>query len=128
MSNSMPTSESTLQHECEALAKDIFERTLEEQREHISPDASVCELRELMLDDVHATVDGHAWVIYHHKAHTLCLNCNTDRGEQALEDCGLPERVTYDTLGSLIAYHEMEARVMECLEVLIEGADLEVVA
>ena len=55
--------------------------------------------------------DGSQWVIYYHKAHELCANCNTDNGEQFLEDVGTPDDVTYNKLATSIAYGELYHRI-----------------
>lgn len=59
--------------------------------------------------------DGTEWVIYHYKAHQLCAAVNTDNGEAMLEDIGTPDGATYDSLASLIAYFEIEARLRDAL-------------
>ena len=89
------------------IAVDIF-------TEHcLDPDAA--------QESVWQSVDGSEWVIYHHKAHELCLNCNTDNGEQSIEDMGgFPNGSTYNSMASLIAYCEIEARVNDALNTLFE--------
>ena len=80
-----------------------------------------CLDRDTAQESVWQSVDGSEWVIYHHKAHELCLNCNTDNGEQSIEDMGgFPDGSTYDSMASLIAYCEIEARVNDALNTLFE--------
>ena len=83
-----------------------------------------CLDRDAASESVWQSVDGSEWVIYHHKAHELCLNCNTDNGEQSIEDMGgFPVGSTYDSMASLIAYCEIEARVNDALNTLFEIAE-----
>jgi len=83
-----------------------------------------CLDRDAAQESVCQSVDGSEWVIYHHKAHELCLNCNTDQGEQAIDDMGgFPANSTYNSMASLIAYNEIEARVSDALNTLFEIAE-----
>ena len=66
-------------------------------------------------DLAHEYADGSEWAIYYNKAHELCQNCNTDNGEQYLEDCGPPETPTYDSIASYIAYGELYGRIVDAL-------------
>ena len=61
---------------------------------------------------IQQTCDGHEWVIYHHKAIQICASCNTDIGEAFLEDVGMPETPTLNSIASLIVYAELEGRAM----------------
>lgn len=99
-----------LYKEAESLAAEIFREVREDHIEEF--DAGDClDYMDEMNDLAHETADGHEWVIYTYKAHTLCLHCNTDMGEERLEECGMPEEVTYDTLGCLIACGELRGRI-----------------
>jgi hypothetical protein len=60
----------------------------------------------------HQYADGSEWVIYHDKAHMLCLYCNTDGGEEFVDDCYASERMTYDQMGSALAYGEIFHRTL----------------
>jgi len=83
--------------------------------------------RELNRDDAidmaHQHADGSEWVIYYHKAHELCQNCNTDNGEQFYEDCGPWENPTYNNIASTIAYGELRARIAQAIDAKINEAD-----
>lgn len=109
-------SERALQEECESIAQGIFDGAMGDADESTAED-----MRDAMNDQSHEECDGHQWVIYHHKAHQLCLNCNTDSGESFLDDTGTPETPTYDGLASLIAYGEMLARVQAHLSELVDA-------
>lgn len=74
-------------------------------------------------DQAHEYADGSEWVIYYHKAHELCQNCNTDHGEELLDDVGPGENPTYDGLAVLIAYGELNARINHALYELAEEAE-----
>lgn len=114
------------QAECNSLAQDIFDYGLDSMEDDETPE----DYRDDMMDRVHETVDGHEWIIYHYRAHQICAECDTDEGEQFLEDCGMPETPTYDGLASIIAFGEMRARVEAAIDELIEAwdADEEVAA
>ena len=109
-------SEYSFQAECDEIAQEVFDNALDDMAADETPDHH----RDDMLDRVHETVDGHQWVIYHHYAHQICAECNTDEGEAFLEDCGMPETPTYDSLATAIAYGEMRHRVTARIEELID--------
>ena len=69
-------------------------------------------------DQANVRVDGSEHVTYYSKAHSLCQNCKTDNGEQGMEECGLPEEITYNKIACLIAYHEILHRVQTALYAL----------
>jgi hypothetical protein len=73
--------------------------------------AEIAEYGGNASDMAHEHSDGSEHVIYHHKAHAICQNCNTDNGEAFLEDVGNPETVTYNNLATVIAYGELCARI-----------------
>ena len=108
-----------LQTECMDLAAEIF---AEFERDN-GPDFDPDRFRDEMFDRAHEYADGHEWVIYTYKARQLCAHCNTDQGEQFLEDVGLPETPTYDNLGTMIAYGEMRARIEQELDEFIADYD-----
>ena len=81
------------------------------------------ETRDDMMDQAHEWADQSEWVIYYAYAHALCANCNTDAGEEFLEDVGNPDPCTYDALASAIAYGELRYRIEQVLNELIEETD-----
>ncbi len=95
----------TLNAECKSIALDIMDQIDD-------PDE--------WQDNVWQWVDGHQWVIYHYQSHQICLTCNTDAGEEFLEEMGMPETSTYDGLASAIAFGEMVSRVSTELQTLID--------
>ena len=102
--------------ECDELAQEIFDEMLSDMADDETPDNHMND----MMDRAHETADGHQWVIYHFYAHQVCAACNTDMGEQFLEDVGTPESPTYDSLGSMIAYGEMRGRIEAKLQELAD--------
>ena len=73
------------------------------------------------LDLAHQYADGSEWVIYHHKAHELCAACNTDLGEDFIEQCGEPEGGwTYNGFASAIAFGEICERLQAAIQGLYE--------
>lgn len=105
-----------LWRECKELAEEIFRDVMES-----NPGSSPEDLREEMFDRAHETADSHQWVIYTYKAKMLCAHCDTTKGEDFLEDVGLPESPTFDSLATMIAFAEMRGRVEEELQELIEA-------
>ena len=110
-----------LHRECESIAQDIFDEMLGE----MEPDETPEHYESEMSDRAHERVDGHQWVIYHHYAHQIAGGCNAERGEQWLEDLGMPENPTYDGLAVIIAYGEMVSRVQERLFELVRDYEPE---
>ena len=75
-------------------------------------------------DFIHESCDGLDWVIYHHKALTICAHCRVDAGEQYVEEVGLPENVTLWSLASLIVFGEIMHRAEIALAGLQRAAAL----
>ena len=76
------------------------------------------------MERAHESADGSEHVIYHHKAHKLCAECNTDQGEDFLADCySEGHNKSYDELASIIAYGEILARVQSAIYELNEAAE-----
>jgi hypothetical protein len=73
------------------------------------------DLREL----VDQYIDGHQWVIYNRMAAAFCANCDTELGEEFLEDIGMPDAPTFWGLASTITYGELHGRTMRELNYLI---------
>ena len=84
---------------------------------------------EVSEDDARDTiwewVDSSEHVIYYHKAHEICQNCDVSNGEAWSEDVGMPEIVTYDSLATQIAFGELLYRVTVAFDQLIEDYDEE---
>ena len=75
------------------------------------------------LELAHEGADNSEWAIYYHKAHELCQNCNTENGEQFFEDCGPWEDLTYNGIASIIAYGELNARIIQVINAKIDEAE-----
>ncbi len=103
--------------ECDGLASDIFAEIMADA----ASDETAEDMRDNMSDRVHESVDGHSWVIYHYKALIACAHCNVDQGEEFLEDIGMPETPTINTLASLILFGEMRARIDQKISKMIEA-------
>ena len=69
----------------------------------------------------HQYADGCEWVIYTYKAHLLCLNCNTDNGQDFVNDCYSGASMTYNEMASAYAYGEIKSRIMTALDDLFEA-------
>jgi hypothetical protein len=68
------------------------------------------------MDWATESADGSEYVIYTYKAHKLCLDCNTDQGEDFLSECyGDNHGKSYDDLASIIAYGEIQARIQSAI-------------
>lgn len=58
--------------------------------------------------------DSSEYAIYHHKAHDICRNCDTSRGEELLEEFGgIQSNDTYDSIACKIAFGELYSRIAE---------------
>lgn len=95
----------TSDHQLDAYAADIAAEVAEKIKEY-GPDAA--------YDLAHEHADGSEHVIYYHKAHAICQNCNTDAGEEIVSDLGEPEGGwSYNGFAVAIAYGELRHRI-EC--------------
>lgn len=74
------------------------------------------------VDDLisqYADCDEH--VIYYHKAHAICQNCDVTHGEDFVRDIGEPkDGWTYDGMASTMAYGELQARISMAVEAIRE--------
>lgn len=80
------------------------------------------------VDRVSEVADSSEHVIYHYKAHKLCLECNTDQGEEFLDDCydRFYHGKSYDELASIIAYGEIQSRIQSAIHEIFQAmADAE---
>lgn len=68
----------------------------------------------------HEAADGSEHVIYTHKAHALCQHCDTYRGEEFVEDCGIATG-SYNEMATRIAYGEMRHRILQAIEDAVDG-------
>lgn len=103
--------------ECQSLARDIVEAL------DLGPDETLADRLDDAQDAAHEYADAHEWVIYHYKALMLCAHCDVSDGEQFLEDTGMPRGVTFNQLASIIAYGEMQSRIMVALQELAEQGE-----
>jgi arginine/ornithine N-succinyltransferase beta subunit len=89
------------------------------------------EMKQYQMDEDDAReiiwewVDSSEYVIYYHKAHEICQNCDVSEGEAFAEDVGMPENVTYDSLAVQIAFGELVYRVTAAFDKLMEDYDEE---
>jgi hypothetical protein len=95
--------------ECKRLAQEALEQTENDQN--------------AAIDLANEYADSHEWVIYHYKALRICVECNVDQGESFLEDIGMPENVTLNSLASLIVYGEMQARISAYIDEIADAMD-----
>ena len=83
---------------------------------------SRCEDFEDAMVQAYEAADGSEHVIYHYKAHQLCIGCNIDLGEDYLQDMGEPKGGwTYDKFASAIAYGEIHGRIYHEISRIFEG-------
>lgn len=110
-----------LQKEAESLAIEI----VDDFRGNLADDESLSDYRDEMTDRAHEYADSHEYAIYYHKAIMLCAHCDTDQGEQFLEDTGMPEKPTFAGLATIIAYGELRARIESEIDEILESEDSE---
>ena len=77
-------------------------------------------------DAIWESADGSEHVIYYYKAHSICFHCNTDQGEYFLEDVGMPEPTSYDSLAVSIAFGEILARTQQSVRAICEEKGIEI--
>jgi hypothetical protein len=74
------------------------------------------------MDRASESADGSEHVIYYHKAHKLCAECNTDQGEDFLADCySEGHNKSYDDLACIIAYGEIHSRIQSAIHAIFEA-------
>jgi hypothetical protein len=71
------------------------------------------DLDDFDIEDViHQTVEGCEYVIYYNRAHSICLNCDIQRGESLVEEMGIKPS-SYNDYASWVAYAELRLRVLD---------------
>lgn len=70
---------------------------------------------EALDEYIFQTCDGHEWVIYNYKSLKLCCECNTDDGEQWLEDIGLEPTTNIFELANKIAFATLYQKSLNAL-------------
>lgn len=66
-----------------------------------------------VTDLAHEYADGSEYVIYYAKAHDICQHCSVDAGEDFAHDVGGDTPRSYNDMASLIAYGEIQSRIMD---------------
>ena len=76
-------------------------------------------------DLVHEYADGHEVAIYYGKAIELCSTCNTNEGEQWLDDIGgiAQPGDSFGNIACRIAFAELYCRIGAALESVIEESE-----
>ena len=70
---------------------------------------------------IQETVDSHEYVIYYYKALQICSNCNTDAGEQMIDDeGGFPTGYSFAELACMVVYWELYTRTIDAARELFE--------
>ena len=117
MATDFEINDAILWQEARELAREIFDECTRDMADDETPET----YRGDMSDRAHEAADRHNWVIYTYKARKLCANCDTQRGEEFLDDVGPGENPTYDSLGTLIAYGELRGRIEEEIQDLVDA-------
>lgn len=105
--------------ECADIARDVFREVFEEN--YLAKSMGPGDWESEMDDRINEVVDGHAFVIYTHNALSICAHCNTDAGEEFVDDVGLPKPFTLASAASAIAYGEMTTRARCALKELVDN-------
>jgi len=78
------------------------------------------------IDWAHESADGSEYVIYYHKAHDVCQNCNIEQGEDFFADCyGKEHGKSYDEIACIMSYGEINARICSKLWEIFEARESE---
>lgn len=102
---------------CDEIAAEIFEEFCANMARDETPDYYEIE----MSDRAHEEADGHQWVIYTHYALSICAHCNTDLGEEFVDEVGAPSPFRLARAASMIVYGEMRSRIEARLRELTEN-------
>jgi len=105
-----------LQREAKDAAIKIFETVQTEHGAEFNPDPYGSE----WFRRIQQWANSSQHVIESYRAIQICTNCDVSKGEMFLEDVGLPEGVTFESLASTIVYGELRARISEELQVIFE--------
>ena len=96
-----------LKEEANSIACDA----IQEQKEH-GTDAE---------EYIWQTIDGHQWVIYTYKAIKLCAECDTNGGEQWLDDCGYEKFESFGDHATKLAYATLHELTMSAFNEMSEA-------
>lgn len=107
--------------ECKNLAIEIFEEFLDKHGRDFDPE----QYSDEMSDRAHEMADGHEAVIYNYRAIQICANCDTTLGEEFVEDTGLPENPTFESIACAIAYGQMRGQIEQELQEIVEAWESE---
>ena len=82
---------------------------------------------EQATDWAHESADGSEYVIYYHKAHDVCQNCNIEQGEDFFSDCYGNEHgiMSYDEIACIMSYGEINSRICSKLWEIFEARESE---
>lgn len=120
MTTEIEMNDRILDKECEMIAKEIASDVLADMAE----DETLDDYLDKIDDRIHEIADMHQFVIYSYQALMLCAHCNTDRGDEFIDDIGFEWRSGESTIysvASVIAYGEMRGRIAEAVsEILAE--------
>ena len=61
------------------------------------------------------TCDGHEWVIYTYKAMLLCAECDTNDGEDYLDDIGFEQFESFANHATQLAFSTLYCAAMDAL-------------
>lgn len=112
----------TSEFQLAVLARDYATWIISEERNN-DPENWRTNLENVLHDKVHEWVDGCEHVIYHQKALSICTHCETERGEQFVEGMGT-KYTNINELASAIVYGEIEARVLENINNVLEEEEV----
>ena len=101
---------------CDEIAAEIFAEMLDNLPRDEEPE----DKRDEMNDRAHEAADGHQWTIYTHYALSICAHCNTDAGEEFVDDVGLPKPFSLASAASAIVYGEIRHRIEAEIDRLID--------
>lgn len=106
---------------CAEIAAEIFTDIMEQNIDAAAPwEYDPEDFRDDMNDRAHEAADGHQWTIYTHYALSICAHCNTDMGEEMVDDIWPPEPFSLSAVASSIVYGEIRGRIEREISTLIE--------
>lgn len=105
-------------HELNQLAHEYAQMIIDEEREN-NPEDFKDYLETYGSEKVWEFADNSEHVIYTHKAHAICQNCNTHAAQEALEELHDGSFLSYDELAHQLAFLEIKIATQAALDNLI---------
>ena len=102
------------------LVRDYASCIISEERDN-DPQNWRDNLQDVVYEKAFDWADASEHVIYYHKALSICAHCDTDRGEEFVEDTGT-SYTSINKLAAAIVFGEIQSRVAEEVYIQLNAA------